>query len=176
MQALFVALLPLLASAAQDQITPVQSVINLLEKLEKQTMEEGKAEAAGYDKFACFCKEQADEKLYSITKANEKISLLTAEIKSLTGDLTNLNREISTLNTEIDDLKKVCEDEQAARDKTFNAYAIKRDDLAAAIGGCDAAIEMRKGGMAPGLIQEKVSEVALKGASSGSDLTALLQV
>merc|ERR1719440_2665186 len=96
------------AARVQQDITPVQSVINLLEKLEKQTMEEGKAEADAYDKFACFCKEQADEKLYSITKANEKISLLTAEIKSLTGDITNLNQEISTLNTDIDDLKKNC--------------------------------------------------------------------
>merc|ERR1719231_2024369 len=102
----------LLGAASAAQITPVESVINLLEKLEKLTMEEGKAEAAGYDKFACFCKEQADEKLYSITKANEKISLLTAEIKALTGDITNLNGEISTLNTEIDDLRTVCEDEQ----------------------------------------------------------------
>merc|ERR1719161_917312 len=109
MQALFVALLPLLASAAQDQITPVQSVINLLEKLEKQTMEEGKAEAEGYDKFACFCKEQADEKLYSITKADQKIELLTAEIKALTGDITGLNQEIADLNTEISDLTSTCE-------------------------------------------------------------------
>jgi len=175
-KALFVALLPLLASAAQDQITPVQSVINLLEKLEKQTMEEGKAEAEGYDKFACFCKEQADEKLYSITKANEKISLLTAEIKALTGDITNLGKEIASLNTEIDDLKKTCEDEQKARDKAFNAYAITRDDLAGAISGCDAAIEMLKGGQAPGLIQQKVSDVALKSVSSGTDVSSLLQI
>jgi len=175
-KALFVALLPLLASAAQDQITPVQSVINLLEKLEKQTMEEGKAEAEGYDKFACFCKEQADEKLYSITKANEKIGLLTAEIKALTGDITNLGKEIASLNTEIDDLKKTCEDEQKARDKAFNAYAITRDDLAGAISGCDAAIEMLKGGQAPGLIQQKVSDVALKSVSSGTDVSSLLQI
>jgi hypothetical protein len=173
-QVLYVFLLAVGANAGK--ITPVQSVINLLEKLEKQTMEEGKAEADGYDKFACFCKEQADEKLYSITKANEKIALLTAEIKSLTGDLTNLAREISTLNTDIDDLKTVCEDEQTKNDKEFNAYAITRDDLAAAISGCDAAIEMLKGGMAPGLIQQKVAEVALHGTSSGSDLTALLQI
>merc|ERR1719446_1665721 len=111
-------------------------------------MEEGKEEAAAYDKFACFCKDNADEKLYSITKANEKISLLTAEVKTLTGDITNLGKEISSLNTQIDDLKKTCEDEQKARDKSFNAYAIKRDDLAAAISGCDEAIEMLKGGMA----------------------------
>merc|ERR1719230_1000151 len=118
------------AAARSDQkITPVESVINLLEKLEKQTMEEGKSEAAAYDKFACFCKEQADEKLYSITKANEKISMLTALIKSLTGDITMLSKEISDLNTEIDTLKTTCEDEQKARDKAFNAYAVTRDDL-----------------------------------------------
>merc|ERR1719421_2147947 len=35
---------------------------------------------------------------------------------------------------------------------------------------------MLKGGMAPGLIQQKVSDVALKAASSGVDLTGLLQV
>merc|ERR1719487_2656925 len=86
------------AVRSKQDITPVQSVINLLEKLEKQTMEEGKAEADAYDKFACFCKEQADEKLYSITKADEKISLLTALIKSLTGEITGLNKEISSLN------------------------------------------------------------------------------
>jgi len=164
------------ATRSQEKITPIQSVINLLEKLEKQTMEEGKAEAAAYDKFACFCKEQADEKLYSITKADEKISLLTAEIKTLTGDITMLGKEISTLNTEIDDLKKTCENEQKDRDTAFNAYAIQRDDLQGAINGCGAAIEMLKGGQAPGLIQEKVSNVALKAASSGVDLTGLLQV
>merc|ERR1719375_1858670 len=99
----------LLGAGHAAQITPVESVINLLEKLEKQTMEEGKAEAAGYDKFACFCKEQADEKLYSITKANQKIELLTAEIKSLQADITNLDKEIATLNTDIADMQSTCE-------------------------------------------------------------------
>merc|ERR1719421_2690749 len=125
----FLIALTLLSAANAETITPVESVITLLEKLEKQTMEEGKQEAAGYDKFACFCKEQADEKLYSITKANEKIAMLTAEIKTLTGEITNLGKDISSLNTEIDDLKKTCEDEQKARDKQFAAYAIKRDDM-----------------------------------------------
>jgi len=140
------------ANGAQEKISAVQSVIALLEKLEKQTMEEGKQEAAGYDKFACFCKEQADEKLYAITKANEKIDLLTAQIKTWTAEITGLGKDISALNTEIDDLKKTCEDEQKARDKTFNAYAVKRDDMAGAIAGCGQAIEMLKGGQAPGLI------------------------
>merc|ERR1719194_378579 len=104
----------LLGAGQAAQITPVESVINLLEKLEKQTMEEGKAEAAGYDKFACFCKEQADEKLYSITKADQKIELLTAEVKALQGDITGLNKEIADLNKEIDDTQATCDAEQKA--------------------------------------------------------------
>merc|ERR1719197_110569 len=156
-------ILAVLSVSAQVQITPVQSVINLLEKLEKQTMEEGKAEAAGYDKFACFCKEQADEKLYAITKADQKIELPTAESKALQGDITNLNKEIADLNTEISDLTTTCESEQKARDAAFNAYAITRDDLAGAISGCDEAIALLKGGQAPGLIQEKMTTALKKG-------------
>merc|ERR1719161_1846257 len=133
-----------MVQGADVKVTPVQSVLNMLEKLEKQTMEEGKAEAAAYDKFACFCKEQADEKLYSITKKGEKIALLTAEIKALQGDITKLDQSISTLNTDIDALKTTCEEEQKANDEEFNKYAITRDDLAGAISGITEAIEEQK--------------------------------
>merc|ERR1719159_2331470 len=94
-----------------------------------------------------------------------------------------LGKDISTLNTEIDDLKKTCEDEQKARDKAFNAYAIQRDDMAAAISGCGAAIEMLKGGQAPGLIQEKISDSILKAVAStkhtltiSNHVTSLMQL
>jgi hypothetical protein len=149
-------------------ITPVESVINLLEKLEKQTMEEGKKEAAAYDKFSCFCKEQADEKLYSITKKSEQIALLDAQIKSLTADVTGLNKDIADLNTQIDGLNTNCEEQQAKRDKAFNAYALVRDDLAQAIRGCSDALKMLKSGKAPGLVQESVSKVMNHAAKMGS--------
>jgi len=156
-----------------QKVTPIESVINLLERLEKQTMDEGKAEAAAYDKFACFCKEQADDKLYSITKKAEKIALLTAQIKALTGEITSLDAEISTLNKQADGLDKDCESNQKARDTAFNAYAVKRDDLANAISGCGAAIEMLKAGKAPGLIQEQVKMTVR--SSHAEKLTSLLQ-
>jgi len=43
--------------------TPVDKVITLLGKLRDQVQEEGKGEAASYDRFACFCKDHADSKL-----------------------------------------------------------------------------------------------------------------
>jgi len=160
------------AMGAMQRITPVESVVKLLERLEAQTMAEGKAEAEAYDKFACFCKEQADEKLYSITKKAEKIALLDAQIKSLAGEITKLDQDIASLNTEADDLDKACETNQAARDKAFNSYAVKRDDLAGAIQGCLDAIEMLKAGKAPGLIQEHVNKftslIQVNNAPAGS--------
>merc|ERR1719439_272460 len=62
------------------KVTPVKKVIELLKALEGQVEEEGKKEAAEYDKFACFCKEQADDKLYAIEKSEAKIKDLTAQI------------------------------------------------------------------------------------------------
>jgi len=162
------------AARNEQKVTPIESVVNLLEKLEKQTMDEGKAEAAAYDKFACFCKEQADEKLYSITKKAEKIALLSAQIKALNGEITTLDADISTLNKQADDLDKECDKNQKARDTAFNAYAVKRDDLAGAISGCGAAIEMLKAGKAPGLIQEHVM-MSVRSASHAEKMTSVLQ-
>merc|ERR1719326_940078 len=103
-------------------ISPVESVVNLIEKLQAQTMEEGKTEAAAYDKYSCFCKEQADDKLYAIEKATAKIALLTATIKELAGAITQLNTDISRMNREIEELETKCADEQAARDKANAEY------------------------------------------------------
>merc|ERR1712107_608703 len=50
----------------KNAVSPVEKVIDLLKQLQAETEEQGNKEAAQYDKFACFCKEQADEKLYQI--------------------------------------------------------------------------------------------------------------
>jgi len=81
------------AAGNVEKVTPVEKVTELLKKLSEKTAEEGKVEAEQYDKYSCFCKEQADEKLYSITKKAERMSLLDAQVKSLTADVTSLNKD-----------------------------------------------------------------------------------
>merc|ERR1719399_494503 len=126
----------------------------------KETDEEAKKDAASYDKFACFCKEQADEKLYSVEKATEKSDLLQAQIEQLTAEITALDKDVTKLNREIDDLKTECDDQQAARDKAFAAYVAIRDDLAGAIAGSSEAIEMLSAAKAPGTFLEQKQTVA----------------
>merc|ERR1719262_1384991 len=137
-------LLAVQSAGIKQKVTPVEKVISLLEKLKEETAAEGKEEAASYDKYACFCKEQADNKLYAITKSQELIKAQTAKIKMLTGEIDELNSDISKLKKK----KAKLEAEQKAaaevRAKEHEAYLVEEKDLADAIAACKGAIEALK--------------------------------
>merc|ERR1719335_1907564 len=104
-------------------------------------MAEGKDEAASYDKFACFCKEQADDKLYAITKSEELIKTQTAKIKLLASEIDELNAAISDLKKKKSKLEEEAKESAAARAKEHEAYAVEEADMAAAIEAIKGAIE-----------------------------------
>merc|ERR1719359_1865125 len=79
---------------SQEAPNPVANVVKLMERLEAKIQSEGKIEAAAYDKFACFCKEQADEKLFSITKKKARIAELSAIIKKCTADIESFTADM----------------------------------------------------------------------------------
>merc|ERR1711956_49694 len=100
-------LLPAVAlNSSQHGVTAVEKVIQLLAKLSEQIAEEGAKEAAEYDKYACFCKEQADEKQYNIEKSDEKIAELEAAIEKLATEIADLNEDIATLGKRITKLEE----------------------------------------------------------------------
>merc|ERR1719171_2753756 len=120
-----------LTVAAQGaKVTPMEKVIGLLKDLSAKVAAEGKKEAAAYDKYACFCKEQADEKLYSIEKSDAKIADLKAEIKELDSAIAELDSEIK--------------DKTEKREKEHAEYSAKAKDMNEAIDACGAAIEALK--------------------------------
>jgi len=132
------------ASGAKAKATPIEKVTELLKGLQAKVAEEGKKEAAAYDKFACFCKEQADEKLYAIEKSDALIAKLTEEIKSLDADIAELNGDISKLSQKASKLEKKIEADAKARAKEHAKYLVKAQDLNEAIGACTAAIAAMK--------------------------------
>merc|ERR1712008_251142 len=102
--------------------TPVEKVISLLGRLSSQIAEEGKKEAAEYDKYACFCKEQADEKLYNIEKSEAKIEKLKATIEKLTGEIAELEEDIKKLSKRLDEIKEEMKSETEKRDKQVEKF------------------------------------------------------
>merc|ERR1719199_1416616 len=116
-QVFFRALLCLVVTTQCAQVTPMEKGITLLKDLSAKVAKEGAKEAAQYDKFACFCKEQADEKLYSIEKSQAKIADLKSEIKALDTAIAKLNSDISGLSKKISSLEKEIQEKTEKRDK-----------------------------------------------------------
>merc|ERR1719443_1268301 len=123
---------------------PVEGVVSLLERLNAKITAESKAEAAAYDKFACFCKDQADEKLYSITKKTERIDLLSAEIKKLTADITDFNEQLDEATLKKTELEKESKAAKAQSFQDFQDYQQFHDDHTVALEELDRAIEAVK--------------------------------
>jgi len=129
---------------AASKVTPIEKVMELMKKLSAQITGEGKKEAEQYDKYACFCKEQADEKLYNIEKSNKIIKKQTAKISKLTTEITELNADINALTTLIEEKEaaiKAAEDERAEQ---HERYLATDKDMQAAIKAIKGAIKALK--------------------------------
>jgi len=135
-------LLLLLAGASGYQVaTPVDKVISLLTKLSAQVQSEGVAEAASYDKYACFCKDQADDKVYVIAKSDKRIKELDADITALTGEITSLDDDVKKAKEDVKGEEKTQKDNQEARNKGQATYDEKRKSLAEAVEAVESALE-----------------------------------
>jgi len=153
------------AVAASEKLepaaTPVSKVIQLLKGLEKQIEEEGAKEAAEYDKFACFCKEQADEKQYMIEKSEEKIEKLDASIGELDSEINALNLEIGELGDRIEILDGKIKTEVEDREKEHELYKATDKELADAIKSVDYALKVLRSSR-DSLKDAKLSEALLQ--------------
>merc|ERR1740138_315987 len=115
-----------LGAVTQQKVSPVEKVTALLEKLQAEVEEEGKSEAAAYDKYACFCKEQADNKQYAIEKFQEQERVLSGKIEAKEATKNQLDTEISQHNADI---------------STNEAYKTRESLLSQAIGALENAID-----------------------------------
>jgi chromosome segregation ATPase len=154
-----------LATRGQDKVTPVEKVIELLEKLQGQIEEEGKKEATQYDKYSCFCKEQADNKLYAIEKSNKKIKELANQIGVLDAEIAELNGDIAELATRISELEGEIKTAVAVRAKEHAGYLKEAADMNGAINALVGAIKALKDSKAQ-LVDAKLDFVQIQGLAN----------
>jgi len=138
-------LLLMVAGAEAAKVTPMEKVIGLLKGLSTKVAADGAKEAAAYDKYSCFCKEQADEKLYSIEKSDDKLASLKAQIQELETAISELNAQVSQLSKKISGLEGEIDQKTKKRANQRAAYEVKAKDMNEAIGACGAAIDALKG-------------------------------
>mmetsp|Transcript_82011 Transcript_82011/g.230823 ORF Transcript_82011/g.230823 Transcript_82011/m.230823 type:complete len:705 (+) Transcript_82011:95-2209(+) len=126
------------------KVTPVEKVISLLGKLQVQVEEEGKAEAAAYDKYACFCKEGVSDKQYAIAKSTSKIAKLDEKINLRGSEITALDGEIAELTEKVDGEDKDMKTALEKREAEHKVFLAAQADMAAAIQACEGALEALK--------------------------------
>merc|ERR1719224_228083 len=130
--------------AASTKVTPIEKVMELMKKLSAQITEEGKVEAEQYDKYACFCKEQADEKLYNIEKSEKIIKKQTAKISKLETEISELNADINALTTLIEEKEAEIKAAEDLRNEQHEKYLATDADMQAAIKAIKGAIKALK--------------------------------
>ena len=129
---------------AASKVTPIEKVMELLKKLSTQISAEGKKEAEQYDKYACFCKEQADEKLYNIEKSEKIIKKQTAQISKLETEIAELNSDINALTTLIEEKQAAIKAAEDLRAEQHEKYLATDADMQAAIKAIKGAIKALK--------------------------------
>merc|ERR1719215_1411685 len=79
----------------------VDKVVSMLEDLQLQVLAEGEAEAATYNKFACFCKTTQKDKTQAIKSGRDDKASLSADIERLSKERDELTKKIAQLQEDI---------------------------------------------------------------------------
>jgi len=131
----------LLLVATSAGANPVTKVITLLEDLKSEVVADGKKEGEAYAKYACFCKDTTKTKATSITKGEDQITDLAADITDNTASKEAKEAEVKkrkadheSLGTELSDTVTRC--------STSNAvFEAGKADMSKAIDSLNKAIK-----------------------------------
>jgi len=128
-------------TAQSGAVTPVEKVIHLLRNLQQKVEQEGKDEATAYDKYSCFCKEQADNKLYAIETSQKKLDKLDAKTEKLGTEITDLDGQIGSLSSDISGLETQIHDDRSARTAEHQGFLTNQAAVDAAIDTVERAVQ-----------------------------------
>jgi len=154
------------AGAADDaKGAAVQKVVSMLEDLQAQVLAEGEAEAATYNKFACFCKTTQKDKSASIKTGKDDKTSLTADIGKYTKQRGDLDTKIAGLEEDIEKAEKKMKEATDKSNADNAVYNTNDADLKAALASLTSAIEVLKSSKSPSLVQlQSVSETVKRAA------------
>jgi len=152
----------LLAAAAlgaeQNQhITPMQKVIDLLQKLQAQVIEEGKKEEVMYKKFEDYCEHEFREKFYLASKGATKYKRLNEKIDLHESEAEAFELKVADQNTEIKGLKEDLEEATTNMNDTSKENNADIDNLKKTVSMCERALEQVKGGNVTGTFLQSLA-------------------
>merc|ERR1719171_2122906 len=119
---------------------PVFKVITLLKDMLKQMEKEGEEDEEIYDKMACWCETNDNEKTKAIADAEAKIKDLTANIEEGIGNSARLGTELKNLKKDIEKDQQAIDQADALRQKELAEFNEEEKDAIEAISALKNAI------------------------------------
>merc|ERR1719468_25375 len=147
----------------------VNKVPAMLEGLKSQVLNEGEAEAATYNKFACFCKDTTEEKVEAIKEGDDNKEDLAATIKDLQSEREELDATIKELLNDIETAEKDMKKAKVERAEELATYKANEADLTAALEALTGAIQKMKASKSPSLLQFQSMRQTIKTAMMLAD-------
>merc|ERR1719162_775189 len=131
----------------------VDKVVSMLEDLQLQVLAEGEAEAATYNKFACFCKTTNAQKSDAITTGKTDKKSLESDITKYSKDRDIEDKKIAARVVDIKKANKQVEQRQKKSDAALVVYTTNAADMTAALSALAEATKVLKGSNKPSLLE-----------------------
>jgi len=139
------------------RMNPIRRVVDLLERMQKQVTEEGKAEKELYEKFMCWCKTGEDDLKLAISTAETKIPQVESSLKESTALKAQLGEELAQHKADRADAKDALAKATALREKEAATYAKDSSDDKTNIDALTSAIAAIEKGVAGSFLQTKAA-------------------
>merc|ERR1719169_412424 len=128
------------ASAEQEDRT-ITKVIKMLQGMLVKSKADGENDLKLFAKYKCYCDSNAAEKTKEIADGGKLIELLASEIGELQASNGVLSTENAQLEFSMGDNERARTTAQSLRDKANEDFVAEEEDMVAAIGQMDQAIE-----------------------------------
>jgi len=161
------------AGADQSKMAAVDKVVSMLEDLQLQVLAEGEAEAATYNKFACFCKTTQKAKSTAIKTGQDDKKALQTNIVKLSKQRDNLDDNIAALTKNIKAAEKAMKEETETSDAAHAVYATNDADLKSALASLNEAIKVLGSSKSPSLLEMQAIGKTVQQAALMADALSL---
>lgn len=151
---------------------PVTRVVKLLEEMKTQIDKEGAEDDKGYEKYACWCTTNEEEKLAAIKNAEGQISDLTAFLEGAAAREGTLKTEIDELTRDIAEDKDALETATAVRANENQAFLKEEEDMKEIRAALDEAVRI----LSKVQLLQKHGTGGLSAAESQEATAALVQI
>jgi len=163
MMRILVAFLVVSAAAAESShANPIRKVVNMLQGMQKKVEEEGKKEAALFEKYMCYCKNSGGDLQKSIDAAGTKIPELESSIKEGEAKKKQLDEDIKQAQTDRSAAKAAMAEATALREKEAAAFAKESAEDTANIAATEKATVAIEQGMGSAFLQTPVASILKK--------------